>query len=74
MVSHPLIFAIIIALIVKLKEMLRLREQELAEKEDENFLKMKELQLSINTLLTHRSKKHPPPISLELDPKSEISY
>ncbi|KAI8930191.1 hypothetical protein BC831DRAFT_547078 [Entophlyctis helioformis] len=46
------------AVIGRLKEEIRRRDEELDAKEEDNFIKMKELQLSINTLMTQRTRKH----------------
>ncbi|KAH9250831.1 hypothetical protein BASA81_011341 [Batrachochytrium salamandrivorans] len=46
------------AVIARLKEELRRREDEIQNKDDENMIRMKELQLNINTLLTQRTRKH----------------
>lgn len=45
-------------LIGRLKQDIKAKDQELQEKDEENILQMKELQLGINTLVSQRTKRH----------------
>ncbi|KAJ8326783.1 hypothetical protein QVD99_005432 [Batrachochytrium dendrobatidis] len=46
------------SVISRLKEELRRRDDEMEARDEENIIRMKELQLNINTLLTQRTRKH----------------